>query len=103
MKENCYICINNIDGVCQTHGFAIHPNFTCNDCTPHHYKIGGIETLDYIKAKLTSEEYYGFLKGNVIKYMSRAGYKDDEVKDLKKAQVYLEILISEKENNRNDC
>ena len=38
---------------------------------PDHYKIGGIETIAYIEAKLTKEQFKGYLVGNVIKYISR--------------------------------
>lgn len=61
--------------------------------SPSHYTIGGIETIDYIKAKLTPEEYVGYLKGNVIKYTSRAGNKDDTIQDLEKAQWYMNRQI----------
>lgn len=60
---------------------------------PPHYTAGGIETIDYIKAKLTPEEFIGYLKGNVIKYTSRAGKKDDVVQDLEKAQWYMNRQI----------
>jgi hypothetical protein len=60
---------------------------------PPHYTVGGIETIDYIKAKLTPEEFIGYLKGNVIKYTSRAGKKDDIVQDLEKAQWYMNRQI----------
>ena len=53
---------------------------------PPHYTHGGIEVIDYIEAK-------GFDKNwnlaNVIKYVSRAGYKISKIEDLKKAQFYL--------------
>lgn len=60
-----------------------------------YYDVGGITVIDYIKAKLTPEEYKGFLKGNIIKYVSRSEYKENESADLKKAQDYLSWLISE--------
>lgn len=60
---------------------------------PPHYTAGGIETIDYIKAKLTPEEFIGYLKGSVIKYTSRAGKKDDIVQDLEKAQWYMNRQI----------
>jgi hypothetical protein len=63
---------------------------------PNHYKVGGIETFDYLKAKLTPTELAGFCKGNVIKYVSRADHKG-KIEDLKKAQWYLNNLISELE------
>jgi hypothetical protein len=60
---------------------------------PDHYKSGGIEVIDFMKAKLTPEEFKGYLKGNTIKYLSRAGKKDDEIQDFKKAQWYLNKLV----------
>jgi hypothetical protein len=59
---------------------------------PDHYTHGGIETFDYLKAKLTPEEYKGYLKGNALKYLSRAPYKGSEAQDHKKAQVYVNLL-----------
>lgn len=44
--------------------------------SPPHYTVGGIETIDYIQAKLTPEEFRGYLKGSCIKYSSRLGQKD---------------------------
>jgi hypothetical protein len=58
---------------------------------PQHYTQGGIETIDYLQAKLTHEEFVGYLKGNVLKYMSRANIKNG-VEDYKKAQWYLNKL-----------
>ena len=55
---------------------------------PPHYKIGGIETIDVIEAKLTPEEFRGYLKGNVVKYLTRIGYKDDAGKDVDKMVWY---------------
>ena len=62
---------------------------------PSHYKVGGIETIDYMKAKSTPEEFKGHLRLTAIKYLSRTGYKDDALQDLKKAQWYLNRLIQE--------
>lgn len=59
---------------------------------PSHYVFGGIETIEYLKAKLTPEEYRGFLKGNVLKYVSREAEKNG-LEDLKKAKWYLDKLI----------
>ena len=61
---------------------------------PTHYQIGGIETIDFIEAKLTPEEFKGYCKGNSIKYLSRAGYKGEERDDYKKAAWYLDKLIN---------
>lgn len=64
---------------------------------PPHYKVGGIETIDYMKAKSTPEEFMGHLRLTVLKYLSRTGHKDDALQDLKKAQWYLNKLIEEME------
>lgn len=42
---------------------------------PPHYTSGGIETIDFLQAKLSREEFIGYLKGNVLKYGSRLGKK----------------------------
>lgn len=60
---------------------------------PAHYTSGGIETIDYMEAKSTHEEFCGHLRLTAIKYLSRAGLKDDEVQDYEKAAWYLDRLI----------
>lgn len=49
---------------------------------------------------LTPDEYRGFLKGNVYKYMHRYKAKGG-LKDLKKAQVYLKELEAFEEEQEN--
>jgi len=61
---------------------------------PAHYKVGGIETIDYIQAKLTAEEFAGYCKGNALKYISRAPHKKDAIEDLRKAIWYLNRIIN---------
>ena len=58
------------------------------DPKSRYYDHGGIETLDIIKAKLTQEQYKGFLLGNVIKYSCRANFKDSFERDIEKACFY---------------
>ncbi len=60
---------------------------------PDHYTSGGIETIDYMEAKSTPEEFRGHLRLTALKYLSRAGLKDDTLKDLKKAQWYVNRLV----------
>lgn len=60
--------------------------------SPDHYTDGGIETIDFIRAKLSPEEFAGYLRGNILKYMSRAGKKTTASEDYKKALVYLQWL-----------
>ncbi len=51
---------------------------------PAHYTAGGIETIDFIEAKKLN-----YNLGNVVKYLTRAGHKDNKLEDLCKAQWYL--------------
>jgi hypothetical protein len=55
---------------------------------PTHYKVGGIETIDFIEAKKL-----GYNLGNVVKYIARADYKGNKLEDLRKAQWYLTRAI----------
>jgi hypothetical protein len=41
-----------------------------------HYKEMGIPPWDVIETVLSTEEFIGFLKGNIIKYAMRQGLKD---------------------------
>ncbi len=40
-----------------------------------YYDAGGIETIEVIKAKLSPEQYKGYLLGNAIKYQLRMMHK----------------------------
>ena len=57
---------------------------------PDHYKRGGIEAIDYIQAKLTPEEFAGYCLGNMLKYLSRLGHKDEAAQEMRKAIWYGE-------------
>ena len=65
---------------------------------PRHYsKNGGIECIEAIEASMEKNEFRGFAKGNVIKYVWR--YEDKNgLEDLKKARWYLDLLIFSMEN-----
>jgi len=56
---------------------------------PAHYKVGGIETIDFIEAKKL-----GYNLGNVVKYLTRADHKGNRKQDLEKAKWYLERELS---------
>ena len=58
---------------------------------PSHYTTGSIEFIDYIQEKLTPEEFRGYIKGNVIKYLTREQHKNGD-EDIRKAQWYLNRL-----------
>ena len=59
---------------------------------PMHYAAGAVECIDAIEAQLTPEEFRGYLKGNVAKYMWRERHKGG-IESLKKAKWYLSRLI----------
>ena len=57
---------------------------------PSHYTDGKIEVIDFIEDKGLN-----FHRGNAVKYISRAGKKDQskEIEDLEKAVWYLQREI----------
>jgi hypothetical protein len=61
---------------------------------PSHYTDGGVECIEAIEAQLTPEEYRGYLKGNVAKYVWREKHKGG-IESLKKAEWYLKRLIDQ--------
>jgi hypothetical protein len=56
---------------------------------PAHYKVGGIETIDFIEAKQLN-----YNLGNVVKYITRADHKGNTSEDLLKARWYLNREIA---------
>jgi hypothetical protein len=59
---------------------------------PSHYTDGAIECIEGIEAQQTLEEFRGYLKGNIVKYLWRERHKGG-LESLKKAQWYLDRLI----------
>lgn len=57
------------------------------------YKHGEIECIDAIRAALTPEEFRGFCKGNVLKYVWRESHKGGD-SDLVKAESYIGYAVS---------
>ena len=66
--------------------------------SPSHYMHGKKETIDVIRDCMESDEYHGYLKGNVLKYVSRYKFKGEPLEDLQKANWYLNRLIKEVSN-----
>jgi hypothetical protein len=62
---------------------------------PAHYKVGGIEVIDFIESK-----GFSYNLGNVVKYVSRADHKGNRLEDLKKAQWYLNREVSNLEKSK---
>jgi hypothetical protein len=62
---------------------------------PHHYHYGKIKLIDLI-------EDLPFWKGNAIKYIYRAGHKENELEDLKKSIYYIERRINQIKEHTNE-
>ncbi len=90
----------NIEKVAEN-GYIIENPNKVNDMVnhPEHYKAGGIETLDFIKAKLNNmaniTPYQAYCLGNAMKYISRADLKGKFEEDIKKAIFYLRSAIGD--------
>ena len=59
---------------------------------PDYYKNKSIETIEVIRNELTSDEFRGYLKGQIFKYLARHRLKNG-IEDLKKAQWYMNYLV----------
>ena len=73
---------------------------TTNSTGPRYYRRGSIQVWDFIR-----DQGLSFHLGNAIKYICRAGYKDDRVSDLRKAIHYLQNeleneILSERSSER---
>tara|TARA_A100000172_G_scaffold66188_1_gene45741 strand:+ start:214 stop:513 length:300 start_codon:yes stop_codon:yes gene_type:complete len=66
--------------------------------SPSHYMHGKKETIDVIRDCMENDEYHGYLKGNVLKYVARYKFKGEPLEDLHKAQWYLDRLVKEVSN-----
>ncbi len=65
---------------------------------PAHYTQGTkIEPINVIE-----DWQLGFHLGNTVKYIRRAGHKESQLKDLKKARWYLDRFISTLESSANE-
>ena len=66
---------------------------------PSHYTSGKIEVISIMEDQLTDEEYRGYIKGQVIKYVTRERHKNG-LEDLRKAAWYLNRLIKRLEKQQ---
>lgn len=61
--------------------------------SPSHYASSSIECIDYIESYLSKEEFIGYLRGNITKYLHRFRDKNG-AEDLEKAKWYMQKLIN---------
>jgi len=93
----CAIC----NGVFESHEYGTHicavgrqPLVFDTVNHPPHYKAhpSGVECIQIT-------EHMNFCLGNAVKYIWRAGLKNDVIEDLKKAKWYIEREIALRESN----
>lgn len=80
----------NTDDVVKVPDYNISDNIRVksNPISPEHYKRLSPEPKDVIRSWGLN-----FNLGSAVKYISRAGYKDEIVQDLKKAQQFIQFEI----------
>ena len=60
---------------------------------PFYYNSNGLSPNQAFEQGLISnEEFIGFIKGNVVKYVVRCGKKGNPIEDINKAISYLQLL-----------
>lgn len=65
------------------------------DRVPEHYDahyLGDVQPIELMQSVMSPEAFMGFLRGNIIKYASRLGKKDDVAKETTKILRYAEWL-----------
>ena len=68
---------------------------TTNETGPQYYRRGRIQPWDYVR-----DQELNFHLGNVIKYVTRAGHKFDDIDDLEKAIHYLQNEVEFRTSQR---
>ena len=58
----------------------------------NHYASKAVQPWDAMQAWMSREEFTGYLRGNVIKYMARCNDKGG-IEDVRKARHYIDKLI----------
>lgn len=62
-----------------------------NNNYDQHY-ISAHQPIETMQSNMSHEEFIGFLKGNILKYVCRLGKKDDAKKEAAKIRRYSEWL-----------
>ena len=76
--------------------------------SPSHYQLRlpdgePVEAIDYIQAVLGDDGFVAYCRGSAIKYLSRAGRKDDFSQDLRKAAWFVTRAAQVVEDSRVDA
>ena len=68
--------------------------------TQRQYTSLAIEPITIMREDFSKDEYIGFLKGNILKYLLRN--KGDDIQDAAKIVQYAQWLKTELEENANE-
>lgn len=80
--------VKNVDGFDTDYNISDKIRVDPNPISPEHYKRLSPEPKDVIRSWGLN-----FNLGSAVKYISRAGHKDEIVQDLKKAQQFIQFEI----------
>mgnify|MGYP003333878284 CR=1 FL=1 len=72
-----------------------------DNINPDHYKSGDIVCIEAIKASLNEQQFKGYLKASIIKYLWRYEKKNG-LEDLQKADWFLQRLIKEESDGNTN-
>ena len=90
-------CCAVIGGRCKLYDYELCEEDSCGkDCkdydeitNPQHYTDGDIQFIHAAESVLSHDEFLGFLRGNILKYVWRCEKKQDALKDMQKAHWYM--------------
>ena len=60
---------------------------------PSYYERIPVQPIEYMHLVMSKEEFRGYCIGNIMKYLSRYGHKDDPQKEAKKVADYARWLF----------
>lgn len=80
--------VKNVDQFDTDYNISDNIRVKSNPISPEHYKRLSPEPKDVIRSWGLN-----FNLGSAVKYISRAGHKDEIVQDLKKAQQFIQFEI----------
>ena len=69
--------------------------------SPEHFIILDFDAIDLIEMSMTRNEFLGYLKGNVLKYIIRYRHKGKAAEDLGKCLWYLTRLKDKVEDAKS--
>lgn len=58
-----------------------------------HYQKAEKQPIETMQMYFTAQEFYGFCKGNALKYILRSRFKGHELQDMEKAYQYLDWAL----------